>query len=1735
MQTLFSTHIARHFNGWLFLQRHFAVALVGYFVLLAGTPQAVANYPNNVYDTDDELLSGAANAPATGIPGWQVSEPYINLWIFDQPLTYRTSYGQPMGFGVAFKHRNSRSNSQIFGLGPSWESSWQTYVEYTVSGTNVTSGTNWVALGGARTYPTDGSAEFKSTSKLSKLYDGSTFLGFEIKYANGARDIYSYLFNVSSSENYAFRSQQIDTVGHTNAFIYDTISNVVRLRQMIDSDNRTNTLTYHGTFTSQISAVSDAYNHQASFGYDGAGKLTSITNVGNLASSFVYDAQGLITNLTTVYGTTSFKATTNAFAPYNLGGTNQVNRSLEITEADGGKQLFLYRDQSTKLNPSSQTDLIPASYSTNEVPNTLGLGNSFDNSYMDARNTFHWNQKQYSGLSSTFKSSGNFNDLTLGDYKIASRRHWLRAHDNSEVVTDTLSQAQSPSPDGSVLGQKVWMDYTGKTSGAWTRGTNAQPLFVAFVLPDTTTRFAYTPRNSSGNAQQLITTYTSGSNVATRTNTFTYAANGVDLIEVRGPSSELISSNAYNSFHQVVTNYNAVNYLTVFHYDSAHRLADVQWPSGLLTTNFYFPTGTHVGWLDRTVDYDSTNGQPLRTNAFTYLNGLVQTSKDERDLTITHVWDALMRQTSKTIPSGTFNYEFDKLELSKAIDPLYNTNQFAYDSMRRLIHAIDPRGKTNRLGYGQGLLLATTNALQQTNSFSYDFTLNQIARRSHDGTTNTLSFNLVNQLTSETDAAGRAVTFSYNNQGLLSTASNAIGQIVSKSYNLRDHPTNAVDANGVTLTLSYDNLGRVLTQTYPDGGIEQFEYSPRGLITYTNRQASNVTRFGYDVLGRRTAETNANQEVVTYSYNAAGDLLSIRDGKLQTTQFGYDSFGRRTSKTNALGVEILRFQYDAIGRLTNRWTLAKGNTAYGYDRSGNLTNVNYAASPDVTFIYDDLNRRETMSDGVGSTTFGYTSFGALRTEDGPWPSDTITYDYHTNHLRSAMTVLQANASPLQETYGFDSANRLQSLASPAGSFTYSYQGAGELVQKVLYPSGTYMTNSYDSVARLAFTKLFTSGNGLLNSHTYTNNVANQPTRQTRTDGSYVDYTYDEIGQLKTASGNESGGTSRLNEQFGYGYDAAWNLNLRTNKALVQAFGSDSRNQLTNVTRSGTLTVAGNTSGAATNVTVNGSTANRYADNTFALGEFSLTDGNNTFTAVAQDSSGRADTNSVSVNLPAAVSFSYDGNGNLTSDGTRNLEYDDENRLVRVSVTNAWKVEFGYDGLGRRRWRREFIWVNSDWTQAAEIRYIFDGNLVVQERDGNNVSRAFFTRGQDFSGTLQGAGGIGGLLGWTQSPSLSPQHSYYHADGSGNVTMLVNANQQTVAKYLYAPFGDVVAKSGALAEANLYRFSSKETHAASSLIFFGSRFYDPNLQRFVNRDPLGEAGGINLFAFAGNRPTYGIDPWGEFTTIDLFQINQTVNSLAGMLLPILKAKRPHPLRPGVSSDMVNSSGLPDIWDEFFLNVYSNWQENVLDYFIGIGEAGAGFASVAWKAASDPLGFAYDTVAGAAAQFGIASVDPFGYVENLWDSFLTTASTSKGIGQLTFGAELGLATGVGGRVVSGLSGRASGLGVRAAKGIGEGPGAMTRLRYEANPKHGLFQRGSASPAPRGGQGALDGSVGFSPNSTGRVGLDANGTPVVFRQHGDGVFHGYNVPFSELTTAQRNALIENGFVNRKGVPLP
>jgi YD repeat-containing protein len=358
---------------------------------------------------------------------------------------------------------------------------------------------------------------------------------------------------------------------------------------------------------------------------------------------------------------------------------------------------------------------------------------------------------------------------------------------------------------------------------------------------------------------------------------------------------------------------------------------------------------------------------------------------------------------------------------------------------------------------------------------------------------------------------------------------------------------------------TYDLVSRLVTsvtfdQTLVPYATNSYVYTARGLTNFVDA-LNNATWFVRDAASRLQYQTNANNEVLQFTYNPAGETLTLTDGKNQTTRWNYNEFGWVTNKLDQSNAEILRYTYDPLGRLTNRWSAAKGNTKYKFDSVGNLTNIIYPVSGTISYSFDSLNRLTNMIDVVGTNAFTYTDSGQLLTEDGPFANDTITSLY-SSRMRTNLSLVQPTGV-WTNAFGYDGANRLNSVTSPAGTFTYDYAEPSTRLNSLYLPNGTQANNVYDTMSRLTNSFLYNSVSTPLDGHVYRYDRENQRTNEVRADSSTVAYKYDNIGQLTVAT------SSVPSEIRGYTYDTAWNLNYRTNNTSLSTFIPDNKNQLTN--------------------------------------------------------------------------------------------------------------------------------------------------------------------------------------------------------------------------------------------------------------------------------------------------------------------------------------------------------------------------------------------------------------------------------------------------------------------------------------------------------------------------------------------------------------------------------------------
>lgn len=207
---------------------------------------------------------------------------------------------------------------------------------------------------------------------------------------------------------------------------------------------------------------------------------------------------------------------------------------------------------------------------------------------------------------------------------------------------------------------------------------------------------------------------------------------------------------------------------------------------------------------------------------------------------------------------------------------------------------------------------------------------------------------------------------------------------------------------------------------------------------------------------------------------------------------------------------------------------------------------------------------------------------------------------------------------------------------------------------------------------------------------------------------------------------------------------------------------------------------------------------------------------------------------------------------LSEDGyAQRYAYDAANRLVSASSNGVRLVTNLYDAQSRRVRKV---------TPEATTTFFYDGWNLVEERiahTNGTTSTIRYHWGKDISGTLQGAGGVGGLLYLTVDGEV-----YVPAyDNNGNVTHYLDANGNAVAQYAYDAFGKAVAQSGPLADIFRHRFSTKYFDVETGLYYYGYRFYSPPLMRWLNRDPIGEDGGANLYSLINNNPISGSDYLG----------------------------------------------------------------------------------------------------------------------------------------------------------------------------------------------------------------------------------------------------------------------------------
>jgi RHS repeat-associated protein len=655
-----------------------------------------------------------------------------------------------------------------------------------------------------------------------------------------------------------------------------------------------------------------------------------------------------------------------------------------------------------------------------------------------------------------------------------------------------------------------------------------------------------------------------------------------------------------------------------------------------------------------------------------------------------------------------------------------------------------------------------------------------------------------------------------------------------------------------------DRDSKIITQTttYPDSTNAAISVTINGLTQYTISKTGIRTDYAYDALMRPISQIGPKTASFTH-FNSLGQVDWVADALSNRTTFTYcPTTGRRISVTDALS-NTTHTAYDPEGRVIATWG-ATYPVAYAYDAYGRMVvmatfRVEGGAGDQTQWLYDEatgLLTNKVYADGKGPS-YTYTPDGKLATRT--WARGvTTTYAYDT--ASGAMTNIAYSDGTPAVGFTLDRLGRQVAITDATGTRTFTYNAALQLASET--NAFGVLVRAYDGLGR-------TAGFSLFNPANHVNPVQS------------ISYGYDPLGRFQSVSSSVFSVSSVVNYSHLPGTDLLSGWSSPTGHAVTRAF-EPHRDLLTAVSnRYNDATVsafdyindaiarrtqridtgrAGPPDPPVTNLfgynprseltsAAMGTNSYGYAFDPIGNRELERVNLNTNFYAANALNQYTAVSNGV------AWAPEYDADGNLLKLRNWTLQWDAENRLV--SASNSTEViRYQHDYMGRRVWRA---------ASGVTNRFDYDGRALIRDRTyyQTHTLTNSYVYGLDLSGTLQGAGTIGGLLARVDEDGTL----YYTYDGNGNVSDLVDDTGTIRGHYEYAPFGGLTAMTGDLAESNPFRFSTKRQDDSTGLLYYGYRDLDTVWGRWVSRDPIGLYGCVNLFGFARNAALNHIDLFG----------------------------------------------------------------------------------------------------------------------------------------------------------------------------------------------------------------------------------------------------------------------------------
>ena len=725
---------------------------------------------------------------------------------------------------------------------------------------------------------------------------------------------------------------------------------------------------------------------------------------------------------------------------------------------------------------------------------------------------------------------------------------------------------------------------------------------------------------------------------------------------------------------------------------------------------------------DTLVSHGTNNDENIITSNKYDLAGRVKEVRDTLGRLTQYTYDAVGRltKTISNVVDGVFS--------SSATDEDI-TSQTVYNKAGQVINTTDPHGTMTEFAYDVAGRRVSIKHAKNTALEAVNYTCFNKA-----GWVLRMISNYIATSTSPDAKTGTAWDFNPSTHGTY----NDENLITEYEYDTLGRQTKTINPLGKFTTTSYAKDGSVMTVTDQEGTVTAYRYDKlrrrrmvvQGYVA-NGQDPANWVWDATDARWEQSAGTaishgtdNDQNIIVQLTHDIAGRVLTMRNPLGNLTEYAYDTLNRRIQLKNPLMQQWLT-SYEELtngGRRTTQ-TFPNGyDVVRDFDRMGRLMSIAYGDyavtnTPNIAFGYDVLGNRTLMNelgvanDLIRATQFGYddarrmTSVGYDTDGDGTI-NEEVKYEYDERGLRTKLT--------------FDGKN-----------ITYVYDAKGRLISMTDWDSRT-TTFDYDDMNRH---RLTSRQNGVTSA--YAHNTAGQLTdihHRNSSNATLARFTYLLDGRGHRTQANET--LNGVNKTITYTYDGLARVKNASYYAGTVPTGTPADEYAY------TFDVAGNRISEAHAVNGTPNPTAMYAYNS----------ANRVMTRTQ---------NSVVEN------FSYDNNGNLTSNGVSAYTWDRANRLLSHDG-----LTYTYDGLGNRM---------SQTTGSTLTEYLIDQQpglpVVLRQKIGSqNTHYVHGLRGiasQQVGSVWNDAvsDGLGSVRGWLNSSQAFTDTNYYDPYGVPDASMV----------------------------------------------------------------------------------------------------------------------------------------------------------------------------------------------------------------------------------------------------------------------------------------------------------------------------------------------------------------------------